>query len=170
MKLTEEQRKELNEKAELIGIEVNKIPEEMQEALASPYVETWRKGRLVYTREFYRDMYDRIDHGMTYVQAYAALGFNVEALGTDRANAAGKRAVKMKEDGTLYKISPGDFDGTIPMAQMKDLTPEERLAYLEARCMYLEVALDYEKEKKRSAYLAKYSELKKAQGGKPKRG
>lgn len=170
MKLTEEQRKELNEKTELLGVKVSMIPEIFQEALANPYVETWRKGRLVYTREFYRDMYDRIDHGMTYVQAYAALGFNVEALGKERANSAGQRAVKMKEDGTLYKISPGDFDGTIPMAQMKDLSPEERLAYLEARCMYLEVALDYEKEKKRLAYLEKYSELKKARGNKPKKG
>ena len=164
MNLTKKQRRELEEKTQLMGIKPEQLPEEMQEALANLYVDTFRKGHLIYTQKFYQDLYQKIDHGMTYVQAYEALGFNAEALGHDRANAAGKRAVQMAEDQTLYKISPGDFDGTVPLEEMKkkNLSSEEMAAYMEARCMYLEVALEYEKEKKRSLYWEKYSELKKA--------
>ena len=39
---------------------------------------------------------------------------------------------------------------------------DKYLAYLEGRCLYLETALEVEKEKKRSFYQEKYSELKKA--------
>jgi hypothetical protein len=36
-----------------------------------------------------------------------------------------------------------------------------KLAYFQARCMYLEAELEYEKEKKRLAYQAARSKLKK---------
>lgn len=156
-------RKEAEEKCLTSGIDINKLEPCFQHALENKYVDSIRKGKIVYTTEFYRDLYKKIDEEkLSYVKAYEALGFNVKELGTDRANSAGKRAVQMAEDGTLYKVSPGDFDGTVPVEKMSHLTGEERAAYLEARCLWLETALEVEKEKKRRAYQAKYSELKKA--------
>ena len=117
------------------------------------------------TPMFIQDLYKQIEKGKTYVQAYQALGFNVKALGEERANAAGKRAKQMAEDGSLYRAQIGDYPGTIPMEKMQYLKKEgmdKYLAYLEGRCLYLETALDVEKEKKRSFYQKKYSELKKA--------
>lgn len=161
--MNEKQKQILEEKCTLIGIKAKYLPEEIQEALTNDYVDDYRKGRLIYSRDFYKAMDKKIKSGMTYVEAYISLGFNVEALGEDRANSAGKRAKKMAEEGTLYKAHPTDFDGTVSFDKMKEkgLSDEEMLAYLQARCMYLEVALDYEKEKKRSQYQALYSELKR---------
>lgn len=158
-----EEWKKAKEKCDFDGIDINTLEEKFQHALANDYVDSFRKGRLVYVKEFYQDMYKNIhDRHMTYVEAYKALGFNVDELGTDRANAAGKRARQMAKDGTLYKVGPGDFDGTVPMEKMKNLKGEELTAYLQARCMWLETALEVEKEKNRSFYHEKYSELKKA--------
>jgi hypothetical protein len=99
---------------------------------------------------------------MTYVEAYKACGFNVDALGTDRANAAGKRAVAMDKDGSLYKVLPTDMDATIPLDRMDTtMDDEHKLAYFQARCMYLEAELEYEKEKKRLAYQEALSRSKK---------
>jgi hypothetical protein len=96
------------------------------------------------------------------VEAYKACGFDVDALGTDRANAAGKRAVAMDKDGSLYKVLPTDMDATIPLDKM-DTTMDDahKLAYFQARCMYLEAELEYEKEKKRLAYQEALSRSKK---------
>lgn len=147
MELNEKQRKIVEEKCALTGAKSEYLPDAILEALANDYVEEYRKGRLVYSKEFYRAMDKNIKKGMTYVEAYRSLGFNVEALGEDRANSAGRRAKKMDEEGTLYKADPTDYDGTIPMDRMKGLSDDEMLAYLKARCMYLEVALDHEKKK-----------------------
>lgn len=152
--MNEKQKKILEEKCAVSGIESRYLPEEIKEALTNEYVDSYRKGRLVYTRDFYKAMDKKINSGMTYVEAYRSLGFDVEALGEDRANSAGRRARKMAEEGTLYKAHPTDFDGTVSLDEMKrkGLSNEEMFAYLQARCMYLEVALNYEKEKKRSKY------------------
>lgn len=159
MKLTGKQKKKLEEKCAFHPeVDPEHMEEKFQEALLNDYVDHFSGGRLVYTHEFYQDLYKQIQKGKTYVQAYKGLGFNVKALGEDRANAAGKRAVQMAKDGNLYKAQIGDYPGTVPVDKMQYLKEEGMDKYL----AYLEAALDVEKEKKRSFYQEKYSELKKA--------
>ena len=143
--------KALKAKAVQEGINLDQLTPEMREAFANDYVETIRKGKIIYTRDFYKTMANYIRADMTYVEAYKACGFNVDALGKDRANSAGKRAVAMEKDGSLYRVSPTEMNATIPLDQM-DLSKmdiEHMCAYYQARCMYLEAELEYEKEKKR---------------------
>jgi hypothetical protein len=154
--------KELESKALIAGVNLNQLTPEIREAFANDYVETLRKGKLIYSRDFYKAMLKYINQGMTYVEAYRACGFDVDALGTDRANAAGKRAVAMDRDGSLYKVLPTDMNATIPLDQMDpDMDDEHKLAYFQARCMYLEAELEYEKEKKRLLYQEALSRSKK---------
>ena len=79
--------------------------------------------------------------GMTYVQAYNALGFDTNILGEDRANAAGKRVMQKARDNKLFTIDETNYDGSVPREQMGNLTPEEERAYLIARNHYLEEML-----------------------------
>lgn len=151
--MDQKQIREAEEKLAMHDMKRDQVAPEIFEALGNDYVDAFRKGHLVYTRKFYQDLYRHIhDDGMTYVQAYAAMGLDVDALGSDRANSAGKRAVSMANDGSLFKVSPGEFDGTVPLNEMekKGLDQEHMAAYLEARCLYLEAAMDYFTEKKRS--------------------
>ena len=95
-------------------------------------------------------MYDLIkDNQMSSVEAYKKLGFDVEVLGTDRADSAGKRARKYGRDAGVNMPKPTDFDGTVPLVEMekKGLSKDEMYAYLKAHSMYLEVALNYYKKK-----------------------
>lgn len=152
--------------ASYTDVDPEKLEDKFQEALLNEYVDHYSNGRLTYTRDFYKDMYKQIEKGKTYVEAYKALGFNVKALGEDRANSAGKRAVQMAEDGSLYKAQIGDYPGTIPMEKMQGLKKEgldKYIAYLEGRCLYLQAAIDVEKEKKRSSYQERRSRSKKAE-------
>ena len=75
---------------------------------------------------------------MTYVQAYNALGFDTAVLGTDRANAAGKRVMEKARNNKLFTIDETSYDGSVPLEQMGAMTPEEERAYLRARTRYLE--------------------------------
>ena len=83
---------------------------------------------------------------MTYVQAYNALGFDTGILGEDRANAAGKRVMQKARDNRLWTIDESNYDGSVPMEQMGELTPEEERAYLKARNHYLEEMLTAQKK------------------------
>ena len=155
-------KREIELKAGIADINLDRLTPEIREAFENDYVETIRKGKLIYSRDFYKAMLKYINEGKTYVEAYRACGFNVEALGKDRANAAGRRAVEMDKDGSLYKVLPTDMDATIPTDKMDmNMDDAHRLAYFEARCMYLEAELEYEKEKKRLAYQAALSRSKK---------
>ena len=154
--------KKLKHKASVEGINLDDLSPEIREAFANDYVETIWKQKLVYSRKFYQAMHDYISQGMSCADAYKACGFNVEALGTDRANAAGRRAEKMARDGSLYRVQPTDMDATIPLNKMDpNMDDAHRLAYFEARCMYLEAALEYEQEKKRLICQEALSGLKK---------
>ncbi len=155
-------QKELELKADIADIKLDHLPVEIREAFANDYVETIRKGKLIYSRDVDKAVLKHIHSGITYVEAYKACGFDVDSLGTDRANAAGKRAVAMDKDGSLYKVLPTDMDATIPLDKM-DTTMDDahKLAYFQARCMYLEAELEYEKEKKRLAYQEALSRSKK---------
>lgn len=165
MNFSKEDWQKIEDKCLLQKIDPKLLEEKFQEALTNDYVEGFHTGRLIYSKKFYQDMHKKIESGMTYVQAYKVLGFNVDALGEDRANSAGRRAEQMAKDGTLYKAELGDYPGDIPMEDMQELKktdPDGYLAYLEGRCLYLQASLEVEKEKKRSFYQKKYSELKKA--------
>ena len=148
-KYTEEEIETAQNKIADRNIRFENIEEEFQEALMNPHVESYRKGRLVYTEDFYKEMFNRTRDGlMSSVEAYRSLGFNVEALGEDRANSAGKRARQLGLQNKLNRPKPTDYNGTIPMSQMKGLSDAEMLAYLQARCMYLEVEVDVLKKKR----------------------
>ena len=74
------------------------------------------------------------------------LTINVDVLGTDRANACGKRAVKMAEEGKLNTVKPSSYDGSVPLEKMGPMTLEEKAAYLEARTIYLETLVEAKKK------------------------
>ncbi|MGN0244311.1 MAG: hypothetical protein ACI4CT_09660 [Lachnospiraceae bacterium] len=110
--------------------------------LDNEFVTGFKEDRLFYSRDFDIAMYKKIhDEGMTYVEAYNALGFDTNILGTDRANAAGKRVMQKAKDNKLFTIDAANYDGSVPMEQMGNLTPEEERAYLKARNHYLEEML-----------------------------
>ena len=110
--------------------------------LDNEFVTGFKEDRLFYSKDFDIAMYKKIhDEGMTYVQAYNALGFDTNILGEDRANAAGKRVMQKARDNKLFTIDTSNYDGSVPMEQMGTLTPEEERAYLKARNHYLEEML-----------------------------
>ena len=121
-------------------------PKEIWDQLENEFVADYRKGRIIYSKDFYVALYKKIQEGMTYVQAFEALGFSTKVLGTDRANACGKRAVQMAKEGTLNTVDPSSYDGSVPMEMMGKMTPEEEMAYLKARNIYLETIFEIKKK------------------------
>lgn len=121
-------------------------PREIWDQLENEFVADYRKGRIIYSKDFYIALYKKIQEGMTYVQAFEALGFSTKVLGTDRANACGKRAVQMAKEGKLNTVDPSTYDGSVPMEKMGKMTPEEELAYLKARNIYLETVYEIKKK------------------------
>ncbi|MBR2702075.1 MAG: hypothetical protein IKF00_03535 [Solobacterium sp.] len=121
-------------------------PREIWDQLENEFVADYRKGRIIYSKDFYVALYKKIQEGMTYVQAFEALGFSTKVLGTDRANACGKRAVQMAKEGTLNTVDPSSYDGSVPMEKMGKMTPEEEMAYLKARNIYLETIFEIKKK------------------------
>ena len=121
-------------------------PREIWDQLENGFVADYRKGRIIYSKDFYVALYKKIQEGMTYVQAFEALGFSTKVLGTDRANACGKRAVQMAKEGTLNTVDPSSYDGSVPMEKMGKMTPEEEMAYLKARNIYLETIFEIKKK------------------------
>ena len=107
--------------------------------LDNPFVTGFKGERLFYSKDFDVAMYKKItEEKMTYVQAYNALGFDTEVLGTDRANAAGKRVMEKARNNKLFTIDETSYDGSVPIDQMGNMSPEEERAYLKARTRYLE--------------------------------
>lgn len=110
--------------------------------LDNEFVTGFKEDRLFYSKDFDIAMYKKIhDEGMTYVEAYNALGLDTNVLGVDRANAAGRRVMQKARDNKLFTIDASNYDGSVPMEQMGTLTPEEERAYLKARNHYLEEML-----------------------------
>lgn len=115
--------------------------------LDNPFVTGFKGERLFYSKDFDVAMYKKItEEKMTYVQAYNALGFDTEVLGTDRANAAGKRAMEKARNNKLFTIDETSYDGSVPMDQMGNMSPEEERAYLKARTRYLEEVIIAQKK------------------------
>lgn len=115
--------------------------------LDNEFVKDFNGDRLYYTKDFDVAMYKKIhDEGMSYVEAYNALGFDTSVLGEDRANAAGKRVMEKARNHKLSTVSEGDYDGTVPREKMGDLSEAEEMAYLKARNHYLETMLEAQKK------------------------
>lgn len=115
--------------------------------LDNPFVDWFKEDRLFYTKDFDVAMYKKIhDEGMTYVQAYNALGFDTKILGEDRANAAGKRVMQKAKENRLFTVREDSYDGSVPREQMGNLSPEEELAYYKARNHYLEEMVKLQKK------------------------
>jgi hypothetical protein len=127
------------------GIELP--PDEIVPFLDNPFLDTFHGHTIVYHKEFYVAMYNKIhDEGMTYVEAYNALGFDTKILGENRANSAGKRVMQMARENKLFTIDPSNYDGSVPREEMGNLAPEEEIAYLKARNMYLEELVEAQKK------------------------
>ena len=127
------------------GIELP--PDEIVPFLDNPFLDTFRGHTIVYHKEFYVALYKKIhEEGMTYVEAYNALGFDTKILGENRANSAGKRVMQMARENKLFTADPSNYDGSVPREEMGDLAPEEEIAYLKARNMYLEELVEAQKK------------------------
>ena len=121
-------------------------PEKIWKQLDNEFVADYRNGRIIYSKDFYIALYRKIQEGMTYVEAYNALGFDTKVLGEDRANAAGKRVMQKARDHKLFTVDETSYDGSVPREEMGKLTPEEERAYLKARTHYLEEMLSAQKK------------------------
>ena len=97
---------------------------------------------IMYTDEFYRKLNEKLESGTNSLEAYAALGFDVDVLGENRAYAACKRA---KQKVVTAKKQIKYVCGTKPMSEMGQMTPEEELAYLRSRVHVLENMLECKK-------------------------
>lgn len=122
-------------------------PDEIVPFLDNPFLDAFHGHTIVYSRDFYVAMYKKIrDEGMTYVEAYNSLGFDTKILGENRANSAGKRVMQMARENKLFTVDPASYDGSVPREEMGNLAPEDELAYLKARNMYLEMIIDAQKK------------------------
>ena len=119
--------------------------EAFYKATDNDFVEDLNGSRLIYTKDFYIALHNKLEAGMGAVEAYKSLGFDVNALGKERAYAAAQRAKAMEIDD-MYTIDPSNYDGSATREMMGDLTPQEELAYLKARNIYLEELVELQKK------------------------
>lgn len=129
------------------GTEVSGITgEDLDRLLDNPFVESFSGGRITYSRDFNVAMHKRLEAGMTCVEAYTDLGFDVAVLGENRANAVGRRVRKLAASGRLNAREAGCYDGSVPREEMGELASDEELAYLRARTAYLEAMVEAQKK------------------------
>ena len=115
--------------------------------LDNGFVVGFKEDRLYYSKDFDIAMYKKIhDEGMTYVEAYNALGFDTSVLGEDRANSAGKRVMEKARNNKLFTVDETSYDGSVPAEMMGNMSPEEERAYLKARTRYLEELIKTQKK------------------------
>ena len=119
--------------------------EAIYKATDNDFVEDLNGSRLIYKKDFYIALHKKLEAGMGAVEAYKSLGFDVNALGKERAYAAAQRAKAMEIDD-MYTIDPSNYDGSATREMMGDLTPQEELAYLKARNIYLEELVELQKK------------------------
>ena len=119
--------------------------EAIYKATDNDFVEDLNGSRLIYTKDFYIALHKKLEAGIGAVEAYKSLGFDVNALGKERAYAAAQRAKAMEIDD-MYTIDPSNYDGSATREMMGDLTTQEELAYLKARNIYLEELVELQKK------------------------
>ena len=117
----------------------------VMKAVENKYVQNVNGNTLIYNTEFYIAMSKLLDKGKTAVEAYRELGFDTEKLGENRACAAARRARKMAAGGSF--VNPKNFDGSLSRKEMGEMTPEQEVAWLKARNLYLERCIEIEKKK-----------------------
>lgn len=71
----------------------------------NPYFAGIKGCQIIYSNDFYVAMYKKIETGMTYVEAYNALGFDTALLGVNRANNVSKRVMASSKSGTLVNYT-----------------------------------------------------------------
>lgn len=104
------------------------------------------KKTITYSKSAYVMMYKYMTvNGLTPLQAYEMLGFDVSVLGKDRAYAVARRAKELAKDPN-FGLVPDSYDGSIPRELMGDLGPLEENAYMKARIMYLEFVQECKKK------------------------
>lgn len=111
----------------------------------NPYFVGVKGKQIIYSDDFHAAMYQKIhEDGMTYVEAYNALGFNTRVLGIGRANCAGQRAVAAAKCGKLYTVEPAKYDGSkcVDWEQLAGMSVYEQNANMTARLLYLEEMLE----------------------------
>ena len=136
-----------NNESTLTDDNIELVPDEILPFLDNPFVDDFHGNSFVYTKDFYVAMYKKIhDEGMTYVEAYNALGFDTKVLGENRATSIGKRVMKLAKKNRLFTVDPANYDGSVPREEMGNLSPEEELAYFKARNLYLESIIEAQKK------------------------
>lgn len=106
---------------------------------------TEKMDAFIYTKDFYIALYKQLEKGMTAVEAYESLGFNTNTLGKDCAQSAAKR-VRQKARNGEFEPKSDNFDGSIPIKEMPEMSLEEKVAYQEARIKYLEDYVEFQKK------------------------
>lgn len=99
----------------------------------------------IYTKDFYVALYKQLESGMTSIEAYESLGFDTKKLGKNCAQAAAKRA-RQKAKNREFEPKAENYDGSIPIEEMPEMTLEEKVAYQEARIRYLEDYVEFQKK------------------------
>ncbi|MGM9543391.1 MAG: hypothetical protein ACI3T9_00255 [Romboutsia timonensis] len=103
-------------------------------------------GKFIYTKSFYLEINKKLNEGLNPVEAYQALGFDVDKLGKDRAYAACKRAKVNSEKFKKMATDPKYYNGSKLREEMGELTPEEELAYYKSRVIFLEAVNELQKK------------------------
>ena len=98
----------------------------------------------IYTKDFYVALYKQLESGMTSIEAYESLGFDTKKLGKNCAQSAAKRARQKAKNGE-FEPKAENYDGSIPIEEMPEMTLEEKVAYQEARIRYLEDYVEFQK-------------------------
>ena len=99
----------------------------------------------IYTKDFYIALYKQLEKGMTAIEAYESLGFDTKTLGKDCAQSAAKRARQKARNGE-FEPKSDNFDGSVPIKEMPEMSLEEKVAYQEARIKYLEDYVEFQKK------------------------
>ena len=94
---------------------------------------------------FIYTLYKQLESGMTSIEAYESLGFYTKKLGKNCAQSAAKRARQKAKNGE-FEPKAENYDGSIPIEEMPEMTLEEKVAYQEARIRYLEDYVEFQKK------------------------
>lgn len=106
---------------------------------------TEKMDAFIYTKDFYIALYKQLEKGMTAIEAYESLGFDTKTLGKDCAQSAAKRARQKAKNGE-FEPKADNFDGSVPIEEMPEMSLEEKVAYQEARIRYLENYVEFQKK------------------------
>lgn len=99
----------------------------------------------IYTKDFYVALYKQLESGMTSIEAYESLGFDTKKLGKNCAQSAAKPARQKAKNGE-FEPKAENYDRSIPIEEMPEMSLEEKVAYQEARIRYLEDYVEFQKK------------------------